>query len=67
MGKMRNAYTIWLENLKDGHQPEDRRRLEDNIKMNLRGKGLEVLDWIHIALGDRWRAVVNTLMDFRDP
>jgi hypothetical protein len=37
---------------------------EDNIKMDLKDVGWEGVDWIHLALvGDRWAAVVNTVMN----
>jgi hypothetical protein len=33
----------------------------DNIKMNLREIGWDVMDWIYLAQDlDRWRALVNT-------
>ena len=44
-----------------------RRRLEENIKMNLRevGRGRE---WLELAQGrDRWWELVNTVMNFRVP
>jgi hypothetical protein len=43
-----------------------RRRWEDNIKMDLRNVGLGGggMDWIELALDrDRWRALVNTVMN----
>jgi hypothetical protein len=41
---------------------------EDNIKMELRGIGWGVMDWIGLA-GDRdqWRAFVNTVMNLQVP
>jgi hypothetical protein len=40
-----------------------RRKWEDNIKIDLREVGLG-MDWIDLAEdGDRWRAVVNTVMN----
>jgi len=34
--------------------------------MDLRETGWEVVDWIHLAQDrDQWRAVVDTVMDFR--
>jgi ribosome biogenesis protein Nip4 len=45
-----------------------RTRWEDNIKMNLREIGFGDVDWIHWVQGrDRWRAVVNTVMNLRVP
>jgi hypothetical protein len=43
-----------------------RNRWEDNIKMDLREKGWESVDWIHLV-EDRgqWRALVNTVTNFR--
>jgi ribosome biogenesis protein Nip4 len=45
-----------------------RPRWEDNIKMNLRKIGYEVVDWMHLVQDrDQWRAVVNTVMNLRAP
>jgi hypothetical protein len=45
-----------------------RRRWEDNIEMNLMEIGLGVVDWIHwVQDRDRWRALVNTVMNLRVP
>jgi len=40
------------------------RRWEDNIRMDLREIGWDVVDWMHLAQ-DRhhWRALVNTVMN----
>ena len=44
-----------------------RRRWEDNIKMDLREVGRGG-DWMELAQNrDRWRALVNTVMNFRVP
>src|SRR5215469_16688000 len=44
-----------------------RRRWEDNIKMDLQEVG-EVGDWMELAQDrDGWRALVNTVMNFRVP
>jgi len=39
-------------------------RCEDNIKMDLKGRGCEGMDWIHLAQ-DRvqWQAVVSIVMN----
>jgi hypothetical protein len=42
-----------------------RRRLVDNIKMELREIGWDGVDWIHMAQDrDQWRALVKTAMNF---
>jgi hypothetical protein len=41
-------------------------RWEDGIKMNLAEIGCEGVEWIHLAQDrDRWRAVVNAVMNPR--
>jgi hypothetical protein len=58
-----------------GFRPEGRRQLgrprrrwENNIKMDLREIGFGDVDWIHWAQDkDRWRALVNTVMNLRVP
>jgi hypothetical protein len=43
-------------------------RQEDNIKMDLREIGWDGMDWIDLAQDrDQWRALVNTVMNFRVP
>ena len=43
-----------------------RRRWEDNIKMALQEAGYVVMDWIELAQDrDRWRALVNPVMNLR--
>jgi hypothetical protein len=40
----------------------------DNIKMDLREIGWDVVDWIDIAQDrDQWRALVNTVLNLRVP
>jgi len=53
----------------EGKRPlgRPRRRLEDNIKMDLREVGGGG-DWMELAQDrDRWRTLVNTEMNFRVP
>jgi hypothetical protein len=52
----------------EGRRPlgRPRRRWEDNIKMDLREVGWEGMDWINLAQDrDRWRALVNAVMNLR--
>ena len=45
-----------------------RRRWEDNIKMDHQEVACGGMDWIPLAQDrDRWRALVNTVMNRRDP
>jgi hypothetical protein len=44
------------------------RRWEDNININIREIGWGGMDWIDLAQDrDRWRALVNTVMNPRVP
>jgi hypothetical protein len=68
MGEGRNVYRV-LVGKPEGKRPfgRPRRRWEDGIKMDLReigwGGGVE---WIYLAQDrDRWRAVVNAVMNLR--
>jgi hypothetical protein len=45
-----------------------RRRWADNIKMYLRERGWDGMDWIDLAKDrDQWKALVNMVMNFRVP
>jgi hypothetical protein len=69
MGEVRGAYNI-LVGRPGGRRPlgRPRSRWEDNIKMDLREIGFGDVDWIQWAQDrDRWRALVNTVMNLRVP
>jgi hypothetical protein len=69
LGEVRGAYNILIGSPK-GRRPlgRPRRRWEDNIKMDLREIGFGDVDWIDLAQDrDRWRALVNTVMNLRVP
>jgi hypothetical protein len=69
MGEKRNAYRILLGKL-EGKRPlgRPRRRWVDNIKIDLRETEWDGINWIDLAQDrDQWRALVNTLMNFRVP
>jgi hypothetical protein len=69
MGEMRGAYNI-LFGRPEGRRPlgRPRCRWEDNIKMDLRETGFGDVDWIHWAQDrDRWRVLVNMVMNLRVP
>jgi hypothetical protein len=54
----------------EGKRPlgRPRRRWEDNIKMNLKETGCGGVDWIDLVQDrDRWRALVNAVMNLRVP
>jgi hypothetical protein len=67
MGEKRNVYRL-LVGKSEGKRPlgRPRRRWIDNIKMDLLEIGVNVVDWIGLAQGrDRWRALVNSVMNLR--
>jgi hypothetical protein len=69
MGEVRGTYNI-LVGRPEGRRPlgRPRRRWENNIKMDLREIGFGDVDWVYLAQDrDRWRALVNTVMNLRVP
>ena len=69
MGERRDVYRV-LVGKPEGKRPlgRPRRRWEDNIKMVLQEVGYGGMDWIELAQDrDRWRALVNAVMNLRVP
>jgi hypothetical protein len=67
MGEGRNVYRV-LVGKPEGKRPlgRPRRRWEDGMKMDLREIGWGYVEWIQLAQDrDRWRAVVNAVMNLR--
>jgi hypothetical protein len=66
MGEGRNVYRV-LVGKPGGKRPLGRpRRRWDGIKMDLREIGWGGVEWIQLAQDrDRWRAVVNAVMNLR--
>jgi hypothetical protein len=69
MGEKRNAYRL-LVGKPEGKRPlgRPRRRWLDNIRMDLGEVGWGDVDWIGLAQDrNRWRALVNSVLNLRDP
>jgi hypothetical protein len=65
----RNAYRI-LVGKPEGKMPlgRTRRRWADNIKMDLRERESDGVNWIDMVQDtDQWRALVNTVLKLRVP
>ena len=68
-GVMRGLYRV-LVGKPEGRRPlgRPRQRWEDNIKMDLQEVGCGGMDWIELAQDrDRWRTLVNVVMNLRVP
>jgi hypothetical protein len=69
MGENRNSYKL-LVGRPEGRRPlgRTRRRWVDNIRMDLGEMGSGGVDWIGLAQDrKRWRALVNSVLNFRVP
>jgi len=69
MGERRGVYRV-LVGKSEGKSllGRPRRRWEDNIKIDLQEVGCGGMDWIEVAQDkDRWRALVNVVMNIRVP
>jgi len=69
MGKRRGVCSV-LVGKPEGKRPlgRPRHRWEDYIKMDLQEVGCGSVDWIDLAqYRDRWRALVNVVMNLRVP
>jgi hypothetical protein len=67
MGEGRNVYRVFVGK-PEGKRPLERprRRWEDGIKMDFREIGWRGVEWIQLSQDrDRWRAVVNEVMNLR--
>jgi len=69
MGEGRGVYTVFMGK-HEGKRPMGKPRgiWEDNIKMDLEEVGCGGMDWIELAGDrDRWRVLVNVVMNLRVP
>jgi hypothetical protein len=67
-GERRDTYRVWWRNFRELNHLEDRRRWEDNIKMDLQEVGCGGMDRIELAHDrDSWRAFVYSVMNRQFP
>jgi hypothetical protein len=68
MGEKRGVYTVLVGKPEGKRLGRPRRRWEDNIRRDLQEVGYGGMDWIGLAQDrDRWRAIVNAVMNLRVP
>ena len=69
MGEERRVYTVLVGKPEGQSQlGRPRRRWVDNIRMDLQEVGCGYVDWIGLAQDrDRWRTLVNAVMNLRVP
>ena len=69
VGERRVVYRVLVGKPEgNGQLGRPKRRWEDNIKMDLQEVGCGCMDWIDLAQDrDRWRALVNAVMNFGVP
>jgi len=69
LGDRIGVYRVLVEK-PEGKRPlgSPSRRCEDNIKMDFQEEGCGYMDWIGMAQDrDRWRTLVNAVMNFGVP
>ena len=69
LGNWSGTYRVFVA-IREGRRPlgRPRHRWEDTIKMDLQAVGCGGIDWIELARDkDRWRALVNAVMNIRVP
>jgi hypothetical protein len=69
MGEKRNVYRLFMGK-PEGKRPlgRPRHRWVDNIRMDLEVVGLSDVDWIGLDQDrNRWRALVNSVLNLRVP
>jgi hypothetical protein len=67
IGERRGVYRV-LVGKTEGNSPlgRPRGRWDDNIKIGLQKVGCEDMDWVDLAQDrERWRALVNAVMNIR--
>ena len=68
VGESRGVYRVLVEKLEGNHLEDPGVDGGDNIKINLQEVGCGGIDWIELTRDrDRWRALVNAVMNLRVP